>query len=175
MSVSSHLSPNPEGRLWTILDNMRHAVESTDWRVGALTAFAAVQLVSIKVLAPAGPLAFLSVAALAVALPLGVFAFSPLTGNPKRLAYLDPPGDRPAVGDCLISADDVAHYSHGELIVRLDEYLGGGVTATPYFEDIVGQIVVCARVARRKRRLFRASCVIVGIAQLGLIGQLLWR
>jgi len=57
----------------------------------------------------------------------------------------------------------------------LDKYLGGGITATPYHEDIVGQIVIHARIAVRKQRLFNAACVIVGIAQLGVLGQLLWR
>ena len=70
-------------------------------------------------------------------------------------------------------ADDLAKYSHLELITRLDKYLGGGITATQYYEDIIGEIVVCARIAARKQRLFRVACIVVGLGQLGLLGLLL--
>ena len=52
-------------------------------------------------------------------------------------------------------------YAHGELIYRLDKYLGGGITATPYHEDLVGQIVIHARIAVRKQRLALETHVLV--------------
>ena len=175
MSVSSHLTPEPERRLWVILEHMQHSVESIDQRIGAITAFAVIELALVKLLAPAGALGLLTVLLLALALPLGVFAFSPMTGMPKWLYTPEPHKDRSSVDHNMIWAEDIAKYSHSELVHRLDKYLGGGITATPYHEDLVGQIVVHARITVRKQRLFNAACVIVGIAQLGVLAQLLRR
>jgi len=175
MSVSAHLTPEPERRLWLILESMRHAVDSADLRIGALTAFAVAELAFIKILLPVGPPGFMALASLTTALPLGVFAFTPLKRLPKWLQFLEPKRGKMIAEDCLISVDDLVKYSHGDLIFRLDKYLGGGITATPYYEDIVGQIVENARIAARKQRLFRAQCFVVGAGQLGLLGQLIWR
>ena len=175
MSVSAHLTPEPERRLWLILESMRHAVDSADLRIGALTAFSVAELAFIKILLPVGPPGFLALVSLTLALPLGVFAFAPLKRLPKWLHFLEPHRGKIGPEDCLISADDLIKYSHGDLIFRLDKYLGGGITATPYYEDIIGQIVENARIAERKQRLFRIACVIVGLGQLGLLGQLIWR
>ena len=54
MSVSSHLNPEPERRLWILHGNMRHAVEWTDIKLGALAVFAAAQMALLKLLAPGG-------------------------------------------------------------------------------------------------------------------------
>ncbi|MDD5302677.1 MAG: hypothetical protein PHS14_06155 [Elusimicrobia bacterium] len=175
MSVSAHLTPEPERRLWLILESMRHAVDWADLRIGALTAFAVAELAFIKILLPVGPPGFLALVSLTVALPLGVFAFAPLKRLPKWLHFLEPHKGRMSADDSLITVDDLVKYSHGDLIFRLDKYLGGGITATPYYEDIIGQIVENARAASRKQSLFRAECVVVGIGQLGLLGQLIWR
>ncbi|MBI5239737.1 MAG: hypothetical protein HY926_04635 [Elusimicrobia bacterium] len=176
MSISSHLTPEPERRLWLILEHMEHAVESADRRIAAVTAFAMLELAFLKLLTTAGgPLGLLAIMPLALALPLGVFAFSPLSGRPKAPYLPEPRKDKPSVDHCMIWAEDIAKYTHSELVHRFDKYLGGGITATPYHEDIVGQVVVHARIAVRKQRLFRAACVIVGVAQLGVFGQLVWR
>lgn len=176
MSISSHLTPEPERRLWLILEHMQHAVESADRRIAAITAFAALELALLKLLMlSGGPLGLPTLALLALALPLGVFAFSPLSGKPKASFFTELHKDKPSVDHCLIWAEDIAKYTHSELVHRFDKYLGGGITATPYHEDIVGQVVVHARVAVRKQRLFTASCVLVGAAQLGVFAQLVWR
>ena len=174
MSISAHLTPEPERRLWLILENMRRSVEWADMKIGALTAFAAGQLAFFRILTPSNPLGFAALAALTAALPLGVFAFAPLTRIPQWLSFLEPKRDKPTTDDCLISVEDLSKYSHGELIFRLDKYLGGGITATPYYEDVVGQIVERAKVAARKQRLFSIACLVVGIGQLGLLAQLVW-
>lgn len=152
---------------------MQHSVESADRRIAAITAFAALELAFIKLIAPNGPFGYLALVLLAITLPLGVFAFSPLTGKPKWLYH--PHNDKPRIDHSMIWAEDIVKYTHSELVHRLDKYLGGGITATPYHEDLVGQIVVHARIAVRKQRLFGAACIIVGIAQLGVLGQLLLR
>jgi hypothetical protein len=166
MSVSAHLTPEPERRLWLILESMRAAVESADWRVAGLTAFAALELAMVKFAFPGAR--FASVA-LAAALPVGIVAFAPLTRLPKWLAFLDPSHDRVRSDDSFIVAEDLIKYSHGELIFKLDKYLGGGITATPYYEDVVGEILSNAKTAVRKRRLLRAACALVGAAQLALL------
>jgi len=171
MSISTHLSPEPERRLWILLDAMQQAVQWADMRIAALTAFAAAQLAFLKLVTPSGPLGWLTLVCLCAALPLGVFAFSPLSGKPNWLPFLEPPKPKHSVDDCLVSADDLAKYTHSELIHALDKYLGGGVTATHYHEDLVGRIVINARIATRKHRLFRAACIVVGIGQIGLLGQ----
>ena len=175
MSVSAHLTPEPERRLWLILESMRHAVDGADLRVGALTGLSVIQLAFIKILLPVGLPGFLALVSLTAALPLGVFAFAPMRRLPNWLSFLEPRGGKMSADDSLISADDLVKYSHGDLIFRLDKYLGGGITATPYYEDIVGAILENARVAARKQRLFRAACIVVGVGQLGLLGQLIWR
>ena len=173
MSVSSHLTPEPERRLWTILESVEHAAEWTDKKIAALTAFAAAELIFIKLLAPATPMGYLGLVFLSAALPLGVFAFSPLTGAPQRLTVLEPLRKKHSIDDCLLVPDDIANYAHGELIQLLDKYLGGGITSTRYYEDIIGQIVVHARISKRKQRLFRTACIVVGIGQIGLLGRLI--
>lgn len=175
MSVSAHLTPEPERRLWLILESMRHEVDSADLRIAALTAFAAAELAVLRVLGPAGASGLTALALLTAALPLGVFAFAPLRRLPSWLRFLEPHRDKMRADDSLITVDDLVKYSHGDLIFRLDKYLGGGITATPYYEDIVGQIVENARVAWRKQRLLRWACAAVGAGQLLLLGQAGWR
>jgi hypothetical protein len=172
MSVSSHLTPEPERRLWLILESARAATEWNDKKIAALTAFAAAEWAVLQ-FRPAGGIAeTVTLAALTAAMALGAAAFSPLTGKPRWHPFSTGPGDKPRSADNLVSVDDLAKYSHGELIARLDFYLGGGITATQYYEDIVGQIVVGARLATRKGRLFRAGCALVGLAQLALFSRL---
>jgi hypothetical protein len=175
MSISAHLTPEPERRLWTIFDVVNRSAEWTETKIGALTAFAAAQLAFLKLASPSGPLGLLALVSLGAALPLGLFAFAPLSRLPSWLAFLGPAKEKTSVNDCLISFEDLAKYTQNELINRLDRYLGGGVTATPYYEDIVGQIARTAGVAARKQRLLRASCIVVGFGQLCLFGQLILR
>ena len=131
MSVSSHLTPEPERRLWIIHENMRHSVEWADRKIAAITACTAAQMALIGLLAPAGTVSYLALVALSVVLPLGVFAFSPLTEVARRLPFLEPSDDRSHAADFLLSVHDIAAYSQTELVNRMDKYLGGGITATP--------------------------------------------
>lgn len=171
MSVSSHLTPEPERRLWLILESMRRAIEVADRKIAALTLFSAAELAFCKIVLPSGPLGLVTVAALSLAVVLGLVGFSALRRLPKWLLVMELGKLRPAIGDNLVSVEDLAKYSHGELISKLDRYLGGGITAMPYYEDLVGEIVMSARGAARKQRLFRLLCVLVGVGQLGLLGR----
>jgi len=175
MSVSAHLTPEPERRLWLILESMRHEADGADMRIAALTAFAAAELAFIKILLPVEWPGFLALLSLTSALPLGVFAFAPLKRLPPWLQFLEPRRGKMKAEDSLVSVDDLVKYSQGDLIFRLDKYLGGGITATPYYEDLIGQIVEHARCAGRKQRLLRAACVVVGAGQVGLLAQLILR
>ncbi len=175
MSVSSHLNPEPERRLWIIHGGVRRALEWTEIKLWALTAFAAAQLALLKIISPEGAVSYWETVLLAAVLPIGLAALSPFIEAARQLSWLDPNMDTRSPGDSLIVAHDIAKYPQIELVVRLDKYLGGGVTATPYYEDIVGQIVIGARIAVRKHRLFLAACVPAGLVQLGLLWQFLSR
>lgn len=171
-SVSSHLSPEPERRLFIILEQVTQAAQWADLKIGALTAFAAAELAAIHFLGQAHPVISFPLAA---TLPLGVLGFSPLTGKPGRLTLLEPSEGKQGPDDNLTAVDDLVKYSHGELIGRLDRYLGGGIAATPYHEGIVERIAVVSRMAARKERVLFLLCVLVGVAQMALLGLLIRR
>lgn len=171
MSVSAHLSPEPERRLWIIHENLRRSVEWADVQIGAMTAFAALQLALIRPGADA--LGLLVAVPLSLALPLGVFAFFWDRRLPGPLSFLEPPKGRHSGSDSLIDAGDIPKHTQNELVLRLDRYLGGGVTATPYYEDIIAQILARAGSASRKQRLFRGVCALVFFAQLVMLARLL--
>lgn len=154
---------------------MRRAVEWTDIKLWALMAFAAAQMLVVKAVAPAEMSVYLDLALLAAVLPVALFGLSPLTEAQRHFSLIDPGMDKRQQGDCLILPHDIAKYPQIELVIRLDKYLGGGVTTTPYYEDIVGRILINARIATRKRRIFLAGCVPAGLVQLALLWQLVWR
>ena len=172
MSVSSHLTPEPERRLWIMHENMRSSVDRLDLKTGWLAVFAALQFALVRLAAPAGPASLAALALLAAVLPLGVFAVSPWIELPRLPAFLETPLDKVHSGDFLISPYDIAKYTHSELVLRLDKYLGGGITAMPYYEDIVGQVVITARLAARKRRVLRWAAALTALAQLCLLSAL---
>ena len=174
MSVSSHLTPDPERRLRVIHGNIYASLKWTDRKLGGITLFAAAQMAVIKFVAPEGLPGYLALLALCAVLPIGVLGLSPLIETPKPVPLLEPE-NKPLPGDSLINEYDIVRYSQLELTNFLDRYLGGGITATPYYEDIVAQIVIGARTATRKRRLFGCACVLAGLAQFGLLVQLVLR
>lgn len=169
MSVSSHLTPEPERRLWIILENMRDAVDRAERRLAVVTALAAVE---VLLSASGGAARWLALIPLGLALPLGVFGLSALSTAPNWLPFLQFPHAAQLSGDCLVLYKDIAKYTQLELIHSYDRYLGGGISDTRYYEDIVGQIVGTARVAARKDLIFRALCVLAGLGQLGLLAAL---
>lgn len=173
MSVSSHLTPQPESRLWILFDNTRHAVERSEAKIAGLAAFAALELGFVASSGPGAFLSLVTVLPLFAAIVLGLAASLPLARLPRWLQDLEPPVDKPAAADCMVLAEDIAKYTQAEMILRLDRYLGGGITATQYYEDIVGQIVLQARAAARKERLFRWTCLLVLAGQPGLLLRVL--
>lgn len=170
MTISSHLTPQPEPRLWQLLELVRRAVDRADLRIAALTGLAALEAALAR---PAGYLGFTALGALALALPLGVFALIPSARAPRWLRFLAGTSEKTGGDDCLTSEEDLASYTVGELILRLDRYLGGGVTGTPYYEDLVVQIVDLAVLARVKQRLLLGLWGVVGAAQVLLAASLL--
>jgi hypothetical protein len=169
MGVSSHLTPEPEHRLWLIHGNLLRCCERGDVKLLSLSFLCAAQIALVRYAAPAGAFSVLSMCLLAAALPLALAAVSPFVEAQRQLPLLDPSLALRRQGDSLISAVDIAKYPQVELVVLLDRYLGGGITATPYYEDIIAQIILSARIVTRKRRLLAAACVLAGTAQLCLL------
>ena len=94
MSVSSHLSPEPERRLWIIHGNLHRSIERTDLKLWALTAFSAAQMVLVAVVVPGGPFSRPALALLAAVLPLGLFALSSFVEVQRQFPFLDPRMDK---------------------------------------------------------------------------------
>lgn len=172
MSVSSHLTPEPERRLWAVLDFLRAEAARADWRLLALTVFSAAELLLLKQAGAYGFLAWLGVFALLAATLFGLFAFAPLSRLPEPFLWLEPGKGRQTVDDSFLTADDVSKYAHGELVLKMDRYLGGGITATQFHEDLVREIGVNARLAARKRRFLLIQVALTGAGQLALLGLL---
>ncbi|PIU20808.1 MAG: hypothetical protein COT18_00300 [Elusimicrobia bacterium CG08_land_8_20_14_0_20_59_10] len=172
MSVSSHLTPDPERRLRLIHSNVYDSLKWTDGKLAALALLAVLEMPAIALTVPGGPFVRAALLALCLTALVGVLACSPFMETLKRVPVLDPRGYKHQPGDSLVSESDIALYSQVELVAFLDRYLGGGITATPYYEDMVGQIVIGARVALRKRRLFGAACALAVLAQLCLAAGL---
>lgn len=167
MSVSSHLNPEPERRLWIIHEKLRLAADRTDFKLAALAVFAALELVLLK----GGPrcgAGYAAILLLCAVIPLCLFAFSPFIEAEGPVRALDGRA-KPQPGDSLITARDLARYPQMELVTLLDRYLGGGITATRYYEEIVAQILMHARVTSRKSRFFLIACAVALAAQLPLI------
>jgi len=166
MSVSSHLTPEPERRLWLILEHVRGEAERADWKLAALALLCAVEAAAVP--PPAR-------AASAAAAAAAVLALLPSSRKPRRWPALDPAPARPNADDSMISYLDIPKYALGELVLKLDRYLGGGVSTTPYYEDLVAEIGLQARVASRKRRLLWLCGALAALAQVALIATALHR
>jgi hypothetical protein len=147
MSVSSHLTPEPERRLWLILEEVRGEAEL------------------LRAPEPAR-------APLALSAAAGVLALLPFSRKPRCVPLLDPKPARASADDRLISPRDLIKYAYGELVLKLDRYLGGGVSATPYYEDIVAEIGHNARRAARKRRVLKLAALLAALGQFTLIAGL---
>lgn len=172
MSVSSHLTPEPERRLWAVLDFLRSEAARADGRLLALSVFAAAELLLLKSAGAYGFFAWLGCLALAAAVVFGLFGFAPLLRLPDRLDFLEPRRGRQSIDDSFIAAEDIAKYAHGELVLKMDRYFGGGITNTQYHEDLVLEIGKAARLAARKRRFLLIECALVAAGQLALAGLL---
>lgn len=169
MSVSSHLTPEPERRLWLIWESMQSAIDGADARLGGLALLSAGELLGLYAGPAVGPTGIFALLTLGATAALAVFGLSPLSHAHAWAAWLEPQHAKSTLDDSLVAVDDVAKYAVGELINRLDKYLGGGITATRYYEDIVGQIARSSRVAVRKRRVLRSAVVLATAGQVALL------
>jgi len=173
MSISSHLTPEPERRLWSIMEAMRRQVEWGETKLAALILIAAVEGAFVGVTGPSGAFGRAALAAFGLTLLVAVFALLPLQRTPKWLPFLEPLGEKHIAADSLLSSEALSKLTFTEAIQLLDRYLGGGITATQYHEDLVREAVSFARVAVRKRRLFQVACVLAVLGQLALLGRVL--
>jgi hypothetical protein len=175
MSVSSHLNPEPERRLWIIHESVTRYAEWTDVKLAVLAFFCALEMPVILGVFREGPLTLAAVGMLCLALPLALAGLSPLADIYRTLPLLDQKVGRMDPSDSFLVARDLARYPHMELVNRLDRYLGGGITATRYYEDIVARIISASRSASRKRRLFAVACAPAVAAQFALALRLFLR
>lgn len=166
MSVSSHLNPEPERRLWLMHEKMRAASYGADIKLAGLAAFALLELALLG--SPDQRAAYAAALLLCAVLPLCLFAVSPFMEAQGPVKPLDG-REKPRPGDSMLTPRDLAKYPQMELVILLDRYLGGGVSATPYYEDIVAQILLHARVAARKARFFVIGSAVALAAQLLLL------
>lgn len=170
MSVSSHLTPEPERRLWLILEKVREEAERAQWKAAALGGLSALELAL-----GGAPFPGAARAALAAAAALGALALLPDARKGRRLPLLDPTIGRQTVDDSLISVEDIPKYAYGELVLKLDRYLGGGVTSHQYYEDIIADIGRQARRAGRARRLLAVGAAFSIAAHLALAASFVLR
>ena len=175
MSVSSHLSPEPERRLWVIHENVRRSVEWTDTKLGILAVLAVLEIPVIFGGFRPGLLTYAGALLMCLALPLVLAGLSPFVDAPGPVSLLDQPVGKMLPDDSFLLARDLARYPHAELVFRLEKYLGGGITSLRYHEDIVARIIAVSRACVRKERLFSAACGAALAAQLALIAALLLR
>ena len=110
--ISSHLSPEPERRIWILLENMRSYQADAERKLAAVAAVALFELAFLNASALRNP-------PLALAFLLGFVGYA--TPLPRRL---DVQADK-TTDDSLVTPEGLAKYTHGDLIVRLDKFLGG--------------------------------------------------
>lgn len=175
MSVSSHLTPDPERRLWIIHTRVHDLLRTADRKLWLFVFLAAAQIALVRFASPGGMLAYAALLVLAPALPLGAFALSPFIEVPRPLLKHELiPGKKDSVYS-LLNERDLAGFTQADLTITLDRYLGGGITATPYYEDIIGQIVTGSRVVVRKAMLLKVLCGLVLAGQLLFLTSILFR
>ncbi|MDQ7773981.1 MAG: hypothetical protein RDU13_10695 [Elusimicrobiales bacterium] len=175
MSVSSHLTPDPERRLWIIHDRVQELLSVTDRKLWLFVFLSVAQIALVRFASPGGMLAYVSLIVLAPALPLGAFALSPFVERPRPVPVHESAPGKKGSAYSLLSERDLAGFSQADLTITLDKYLGGGITATPYYEDIIGQIVGGARVVVKKELLLKILCSVVLAGQLLFLASLLFR
>jgi hypothetical protein len=175
MSISSHLSPDPEGRLWVIHDSVRRAADRADLKLGLLALLAVLELPWLPGFFGAGLLLYAALLLLCAVLVLALAAISPLSEVARQLPLLDQPVGKVQPEDSLVLSADLARSPHTDLVFRMDKYLGGGITAIKFYEDIVARIIATARAVVRKQRLLLAAVTLALAAQLALAAGLLLR
>ena len=159
LSVSSHLTPDPERRLGRMLETLRQKRNMADFKLAAAAAISAVEMFAVMP-SHAGAEVFLSLAMLAA-----LAGLSELMDKAGEIKYLDRT-DSSLPDDYIIDEKDLIRYSRSELVNFLDKYLGGGISSTPYYEDLVSRISYTARSVVRKKRMFSVCCILITLAQI---------
>lgn len=158
LSVSSHLTPDPEKRLIRMLENLNEQQRSADFRLFAGAIVSAVEMFALT------PSCTGAEILLCAAILIVFTAMSPLMETEKRIKFLDVK-ESELPDDYIFDGYDIAKYSRSELVNFLDKYLGGGISATPYYEDMVSRISYSSRRLVRRQRLLLAMCIVIALAQ----------
>lgn len=159
LSVSSHLTPDPEKRLSRMTDILCRQQDSAEKKLAVLAIVAAIEMFAVYP-SHTGTEALLSIAIIAAFTGL-----SPLMDTEKEIRLLDH-NDGRVPDDYILDEYDIAKYSRSELVNFLDKYLGGGISATPYYEDMVSRILNKARRLVRRHRMFMICLVLMALAQI---------
>ena len=158
LSVSSHLTPDPERRLRRMLDNLHEQQRSAEFKLSAAAIAAAIEM--FAVLPSRTGTEFL----LSLVICFAFAGLSPFMETDKKLPVLDcKETDLP--DDYILDEYDLAKYSSSELVNFLDKYLGGGISATPYYEDLVSRIAYRSRRLVRRHRMLAIACILICFAQ----------
>ena len=159
LSVSSHLTPDPEKRLGRMLDNLSRQQNMADFKLCTAAAIAAIEMFAVYP-SHTGTEFFLSIVIL-----LALFGISPITEKSCCVKFLDRDMSE-LPDDYLIDENDLSKYSRSELVNFLDKYLGGGISATPYYEDLVSRISYSALALLRKKYVYLACFAVMSVAQI---------
>jgi len=154
LSVSSHLTPDPEKRLGRMLAGIENHRRTADFRLAVMSVVCAVELIPAALAGgTAGGVAGVLLCAALAASAAGLSPFAEFAG--KSGVFGETAGKPP--DNYLVNEQDIVKYSHSELVDFLDRYLGGGVSATPYYEDIVSRVSSVSLITLRKRRILAAA------------------
>jgi|GEM_PF-693612 len=158
LSVSSHLTPDPEKRLLAIKESIREEIKSTENKL-CFSAFLSVLMAFLSFsLLGNGPFPVTASLLSMLALTVSMTAMSQFVERHGRIYCLD--GKRKEkTPEYILDEADLTEFSRLELVNFLDKYLGGGITAMDYYEDIVARVLLSARVCVRKKFMLSVSLV----------------
>ena len=141
-----------------MLDNLLNQQRMADFKLAAVSVAAATEMFAVSP-SRTGTEFFLSIA-VAFSL-LGMSSVTEKTGGVK---FLDRSNSE-FPDDYLLDENDLSKYSRTELVNFLDKYLGGGISSTPYYEDLVSRISCAALCLIRKKRIFLICFILMSVAQ----------
>lgn len=159
LSVSSHLTPDPERRLRRMLESLQNKQTALEHKL-----FFSALIAVIELFAVSRPIVLVELL-LCLTIFFAFIGMSALIDFDGKMKFLDNCDMEPP-DDYIFDENDLSRYSKAGLVNFLDKYLGGGISATPYYEDLVSRIATLARKLVRMQRVFLIVCLLICIAQI---------